>query len=209
MKLLHGTSSSNAEHIMKSGLKPRRGAGNWYKKHQFPANKQFVFLASIPEAYEFHAMRTALIHNSYCTVVEAEVEEEKLYPDENLFPAKEQVGIYHRDQLKHYQELALDSKELWKESLEKISTVAHRGSVEVDKLKVVMQYPIEKSIYYGWIQHHEKQDVDAFDMSFHAFLNSQQQGVWQHPKYKGFDFKYLEIFPTKAGYQFKYKGQYA
>jgi hypothetical protein len=209
MKLLHGTSSSNAAHIMKSGLKPRRGVGNWYKKHQFPTNKQFIFLTAAKEAYEFHALRTALIHNSNCTVLEAEVEEENLYPDENLFAVLEQAIIYDKEQLQQYQQKAIASKELWKDSLERAQAVAHRGPVEVDKLKVVSEYPIEKSIFYGFVQHHTKRDVDAFDASLHAVLRSQELGIWQDPKFLNFEWSALEVFPDESietQFSFKYKG---
>jgi hypothetical protein len=93
MLLFHGTSQANAVNIQNTGLLPRKGQGNWDKKHLTPSVEGFVYLTGVQIECQFHAMRTALRDNSLPSIVTVELRDEaNLYPDENFYHFGHEIG---------------------------------------------------------------------------------------------------------------------
>jgi hypothetical protein len=167
--LKHGTSQANVSVIMNEGLKPRQGKGNWFRDTQTPSIDGFVYLTSEDFNAEFYAARTGILTNSECAILETVVEEENLYPDENFFTQK---NILNAGDLKEAQKHVMSSQQYWKECLQKRALVAHYGHISKDNITNIKTFPIEESIFYAFVKHFPKKDIDTFDLGFNIHTHA-------------------------------------
>jgi hypothetical protein len=186
MILVHGTSTANTEAIRAEGaIVPRRDRGNWYKEYQQPSIRDFVYFADKKLHAEFHAARTATVTQSDCAVLYVNIDPEHLYPDENFFNTK---GIVNVEDIAKMQKKAIKFKTRWKDSLEKINLVCHKGAVAADAIVDEDRFPISESIYYGFVKHFDNPSVEDFDVAFNMFLRAHR--MWDDPfeeKVKNFE----------------------
>ena len=130
MILYHGTSSSNAAIIQDAGLKPRTDNGNWVV---VPSINNFVYLTDNRDIACFYAAHASLLKNEkYAYVVEVEVDENNLYPDENLFINGDEY--ISAPTMMQAQALAVNNQDLWEDSLRIKRLVAHKGEIPVEKI---------------------------------------------------------------------------
>jgi hypothetical protein len=142
----------------------------------------------------------------FCSLITVDVDASHLYPDENFFNTK---GIVYVDDMVKMQEQAKNSKDMWKESLEKVNLVCHEGEVPVMCIVEEKTFPISDSLYYGFVKHFDEPTIEDFDRAFNIFLRTAH--LWDDP----FEeiVKNFEIVPiydeagTVAERRLSYKGQ--
>jgi hypothetical protein len=185
MKLTHATSSANAMAIYQTGkILPRRGKGNW---NIAPSMENFVYFCNDEASQHFYGTKAALISNTDIAIISVEVEEDKLYPDENLYAESD---IYYKDDMPVMQKKAIDNKKDWKRSLENLNVVCHKGEIPVDSIIDIETLPVAKSMFWGFVEHYEVRDIEAFDTSFHIYLHL-LKSIPDQP----IDFRDLSIMP--------------
>lgn len=185
MILLHGTSKANSDIIINEGLKPRTGnsKGNWFRDCHIPSINNFVYLTAKKEYAEFHAARTSMISNSDCCILSIKVVEENLWPDENLFAENR---ILNKNDVKEYQFKVLKNKNKWKESIDKVSAVAHEGGIDSSSIIKYDTFSIEDSAFYSFVRDMKNKDIDSFDISFNVYLKLAHSG-WFYDKVSTID----------------------
>ena len=130
MILYHGTSNSNAAVIQYDGLKPRTDIGNWAV---VPSINKFVYLTGSRDVACFYAANASLRKNEkYAYVIEVEVDEDNLYPDENLFLNGDEY--ISAPTMMQAQALAVNNQDLWEDSLRIKRLVMHKGEIPVEKI---------------------------------------------------------------------------
>lgn len=87
MELMHGTSSTNCNSIVCAGILPRNpnSKGNWKEEYQGQSIQNHVYFTNKSLYADFFGFRTSLIDNSDPVIVTVELNEDRLYPDENFF----------------------------------------------------------------------------------------------------------------------------
>ncbi len=180
MILQHGTSVANTENdILNTGLKPRNGKGNWFRETQHPSMENIVYLTNEIHNSEFYAARTAMISGSDCAIIQVDVPEDNLYPDENLF---QKNYLYDKDEMKEMQDKVLENRSMWIESLEKRGMVGHMGIIPKERILNIRKFKIEDSPFYSYIKNCKVKNIDAFDRSFQAYMYLCNQGWFQNTK---------------------------
>ena len=133
MILYHGTSNSNAAIIQYDGLKPRTDNGNW---GVVPSINNFVYLTGSRDIACFYAAHASILKNEkYAYVFEVEVDEDNLYPDENLFLNGDEY--ISAPTMMQAQALAVNNQDLWEDSLQKKRLVMHKGEIPVEKINAL------------------------------------------------------------------------
>lgn len=116
MKLYHGTTADNLENILKNGIQPRfftKKESNW--EGPIASRENLVYLT---DAYPVYYAMTALKGEEDLLIIEVEVDEQDLYPDEDY------IGylITHAHKINRIEAIKsvnpLDHKEFYKDSLE-------------------------------------------------------------------------------------------
>lgn len=146
MNFFHGTDIiSWNNNIQDIGLTPRNNnLGSFYTNAD--SNSAFVYLSDLKIKSEFSGFRKCLINLSkeYIILHIDEIEEYKLYPDENYLRGEncplEQAQFYTDDIVNH--------KEKYKDSLRETNLVAHLGNISKNNIKNVEYIPIEKNPFY-------------------------------------------------------------
>jgi hypothetical protein len=110
-----------------------------------------------------------LISNTDIVILSVEVEEDNLYPDENLYA---ESHIVYDEAMLAMQKKARDNKEDWKKSLDKLNLVCHKGEIPVDSIIDIETFPVSESMYWGFVEHYEVRDIEAFNTSFDLFLHA-------------------------------------
>lgn len=132
MKIYHGTSSTLLPKILEEGLVPNQ-TSNW--DHTVQSKKGFNYLTSTYATY-FAVMATEQ-HGGEPVVIELEIDETNLYPDEDYIAARLQREHPERfDNLSQEDLEALVAsidvtryQQLWEESLNNLGNVAHLGVI--------------------------------------------------------------------------------
>lgn len=190
MKLTHATSSANAMAIYQTGkIMPRQGVGNWTIT---PSMENFVYFSNEEMSQHFHGTRTALMSNSDIAIISVEVEEDNLYPDENLYAESD---VYYSDAMLQMQNKARQNKDDWKKSLDRSGSVCHKGEIPVDSIIDIETFPVSKSMFWGFVEHYGVKDIDAFNTSFHIYMHTLKD-IPNQPV----DFKELSIKPLEDNY---------
>jgi hypothetical protein len=164
---------------------PRRDKGNW--GHVVSSMENFVYFCNNETAQHFHGARTALISGSDVAIISVEVEEDNLYPDENLYA---ETDVFGNDTMIEMQKKAKDNKEDWKRSLDKQNAVCHKGEISVDSIIDIETFPVSESMFWGFVEHYEVRDIEAFNTS-----NTIYRNVLKHIPNQPIDFRHLSIMP--------------
>ena len=156
MKIYHGTSLKNLNKILTNGfIKPRKGTGNW--KDTLESNSEMVYLTNSYACYfAFNTAKELSSDNpnwqaddydsSKAVVLELDISIKNLYPDEDYLEQSSRWNgskilekdnstmiadtVKFRDNFEQY-------KDQWKDSLELLGTVCHKGKISASKIKRV------------------------------------------------------------------------
>jgi hypothetical protein len=161
--LKHGTSQSRLPSIYSEGLVPRRDRGNWFRDSHSPSLEGFVYLAQTYFMAELHAARTAILTGSGCAIVEVEVSEYHLYPDESYFTDK---TVLSKLDVAAAQDRVISNRLAWLDCLATRYMVSHEGPISPNKIVNLLTFPVEKSLYYAYVKNMPKMDIDHFDLGF-------------------------------------------
>ena len=135
MKLYHGTSERHLAAILKEGLKPRGNGngGNW-KEH--PSSPYHVYLTN---CYAGYFACAASEKGEKWVVLEVEVDEDELHPDEDFLEAcsrgaaKEDAKIIGGTDMKtrtaYYRNNLWDFDHLWEESLNYLGNATYPNTI--------------------------------------------------------------------------------
>ncbi|MCY9864985.1 hypothetical protein OTK49_20935 [Vibrio coralliirubri] len=132
MKIYHGTSSTLLPKILQEGLVPNTNS-NW--DHTVQSQSGFNYLTSTYATY-FAVIATAQ-HGGEPVVIELEINEANLYPDEDYIAARLQHD--HPERFSNLSQADLESlvasidvtkhKQLWEESLNLLGNVSYMGTI--------------------------------------------------------------------------------
>jgi hypothetical protein len=114
---------------------------------------------------EFYALRTACNKGGECLIVTTEPNPENLYPDDNLYRNSQ---WYDKNDLIEMQKKVIENKDDWKESLEKIKKISHRGEIKPNHLLDFKVQSKQDNIWFGFIKHMEH-TIDVFDNSWKIY----------------------------------------
>ncbi len=142
---------------------PRRDIGNWFRESHTSSLEGFVYLAENYFVAELHAARTAVLTGSGCAIVEVEVSEDSLYPDESYFTDK---TVLSKRDVAEAQDRVIANREAWRDCLATRSMVAHEGSISPNKIVNLLTFSIEQSLFYTYVKNMPKMDIDHFDLGF-------------------------------------------
>lgn len=146
--LYHGTDILSAKKISREGIKPTYNdeLSNW---NENPSRADSVYLTdTFAVKFGLIASDVKDLGNDFA-IITVEVNEDDLYPDEdflgqipkclyNKFNIDIEIADYDITKKTHYFKERLDDyKYLWKESLNNLGTVSHRGEITKDKIKNV------------------------------------------------------------------------
>jgi hypothetical protein len=154
LKLFHGTSNSSfLDSIMTDGLKPRNDRlGNWFSPGKIASHKDFVYLTSALKTAHFYGLRSAIVNNcsQYTILQTPDLDEDKLYPDENLFV---KPALFNIEDVVRAQNQIFDNQKSWQKCLDKTTLATYHGVVEN-----VVEYetkPIRENLYYWMVDQTE------------------------------------------------------
>lgn len=174
--LYHGTSDSNTKSILSNGLFPNY-KNNWDSEFQQKSLNGFVYLTNNEIKAEYYAIRASLkTGDNNISIIHLDVEEEGLYPDENVFLN----GIFaSRSDVITAQKKVIENKRKWKESLEKKELVAFSGIIEKENIKLVKNIPLQNSTFYGFIKNLKERTVEQFDDMIYIYNHILQLGWFE------------------------------
>jgi hypothetical protein len=154
MKLCHGTSERNIPRILKYGLQPRRRAESQWSK--CPSHPLRVYLTN---AYAFYFALQSAKKGEGLAVIEVDVDEENLCPDEDFAGQVTKGGelcgnvklstdlivrtIQLRDLFDSYPEDKI--VELAMDSLEYIGNASHFGPVDASRITRIAVVPADRA----------------------------------------------------------------
>lgn len=132
MRIYHGTSADNLESIQRHGLWPRGEDedGNW--AHSVRSRLGYVHLTNAHPWYFAGAAVKEWAAEERALVLEVEVDESHLYPDEDFLAQALHLQGHHKDMGLNELTEAVNlrgNQELWRESLEAMGSVAHEGTI--------------------------------------------------------------------------------
>jgi len=135
MKLYHGTSSRYLDDILKNGIRPREQTGNSNWKGSVISKKGFVYLTT---AYPVYFAFSAVDKDADLLVIETEVDEKNLYPDEDYIAMclhKHDEKFKHMD-LKDVNKFVNpeEYKEYWEASYKHNGNVCHKGIIKSSQI---------------------------------------------------------------------------
>lgn len=173
MKLYHGTSQSNASLIEAYGVLPRQDKGNWNAHSEsVPSVQNFVYLTNKISKADFYGLRSSLIMNdNYYSVIEVDIDEDNLYPDENLWIN----GIAYKEDMLSAQEKILENKPLYKDCLEEIGLVSHRGHIPAGRVTNIIHRSMTDNTYWGWLKNFTKKNCALMDTAIFIYLTIQKE----------------------------------
>lgn len=146
MILYHGTSVAHLPAILQAGIVPRSKSGNSNWPTEFASDDAMVYLTS---CYALHFALAAEHGEENVAVIEIEtsgLSTRKFFPDEDfvaqgmskvhglLLSEAQKLALQHRNRFKH----------LWRDSLQKMGTVAFKGTVPLRAIKRVARVDVEK-----------------------------------------------------------------
>ena len=131
IKLYHGTTSVYLDSILEKGLLPREKTGNsnyevqyvWGASDIFESYPDRVYLTNNPDRAKMLGEEAVDVNEGEVIVLEVLVSQENLLPDED------------------------SKKQTWQESLEYMGSVAYKGIITPDKIKVYNITPGMISLY--------------------------------------------------------------
>ena len=131
IKLYHGTTSVYLDSILEKGLLPREKTGNsnyevqyvWGASDIFESYPDRVYLTNNPDRAKMLGEEAVNVNDGEVIVLEVLVSQENLLPDED------------------------SKKQTWQESLEYMGSVAYKGIITPDKIKVYNITPGMISLY--------------------------------------------------------------
>lgn len=131
IKLYHGTTSVYLDSILEKGLLPREETGNsnyevqyvWGASDIFESYPDRVYLTNNPDRAKMLGEEAVDVNEGEVIVLEVLVSQENLLPDED------------------------SKKQTWQESLEYMGSVAYKGIITPDKIKVYNITPGMISLY--------------------------------------------------------------
>jgi len=131
IKLYHGTTSVYLDSILEKGLLPREITGNsnyevqyvWGASDIFESYPDRVYLTNNPDRAKMLGEEAVNVNDGEVIVLEVLVSQENLLPDED------------------------SKKQTWQESLEYMGSVAYKGIITPDKIKVYNITPGMISLY--------------------------------------------------------------
>ncbi len=169
LTLYHGTDTDNLDNILTNGIVPRgTSKGNWVHADLYSNNK----LIYLTDTYAwYYSINQANEDNENCTVLQVEVDTDKLYCDEDLFMQASneikkkvfeeivrleklkgnKIKIYWKKfrnwepkkQHQFYSDYILHFQHLWKDSLSNLGTVGHLGIIKPEQIKKYDTQPIK------------------------------------------------------------------
>jgi hypothetical protein len=153
VKLYHGTSSVSLKMIMEKGIRPRGKRRSLWKEH--PSAIDRVYLTRAYAVY--FACHAAKEHKSNAVVIEVDVDEANLVPDED---ALAQVKISDEEFLflnkldlaertRYWKEAAPIYPELWQKSIEWLGNCAHMGTIPASQITRYVEFEPTLEIMLG------------------------------------------------------------
>lgn len=194
MKLLHGTSASYIESILSKGLIPQYSL-NWVSPGKVPGFPG-VYLANNDLKAEFYALRASMMaSNNHYAVMEVDVSEDELYPDENIIVNKvlghKEIDISPEVMSKAVS-LISENRHLWEDSL-KFGYVAHQSPIAASDIKIYKQDEIVNNNWYWMIE--DTGTIQEMDDKMMCFLDAQHKGIiTDFHKQKIVTFKFNSVF---------------
>jgi len=155
MKLYHGTSLKNFIRILKDGEirpRPKDDKGNW--GHTYVSYEGFVYLT---DTYPLYYAYQACKDNDKPVILEIEIDENCLYPDEDfvrlIVQKQHNVSMENADKImKEYYIDVHSNKHLAIDSLERIGTACYYGFIPVEWItRVCVLW--DKWVAYNHIDH--------------------------------------------------------
>lgn len=151
MKLYHGTSEKKLEKIMREGLVPRgRRKGNW---ETAPSRGDSVYLTEGGYAIYFGQAAT---QGERMAVVEVEVDEDLLLPDEDFLEQSSRkqtdfafLGTNMLDRTLWFRDNATYFRKHWRDSLERLGTVSHLGDIGAEQITRAITLPVSCPISFA------------------------------------------------------------
>lgn len=147
MILYHGTSARYREAIERDGLLPRDETGKSSKwDAKYPSHPDMIYLTN---TYAIFYAIAAAEGDENGLIVEVEVDEDYLYPDED--PLAQVTGKEDYDGLAdmsleqrtdYFRENMYEFQHLYPESLRLLGTCCHAGGIAVDEIKRIVEFPI-------------------------------------------------------------------
>lgn len=142
--------------ILKHGLRPRlHRRTNWVGPGKVPSHHEMVYLTPSRTSANFHAMHSALRSGCnqgiVCTFSLSDLDEDKLYPDENYVATKYlgALAVITPQQMRGAISVLKEKKGEWRKSLEIARAVSHRGPIPVDRA-VIDHFSIERT-EWAWM----------------------------------------------------------
>ena len=203
--LYHGTSDANSKSILVNGIIPNH-KNNWDAVYQQKSLNGLVYLTNNDKKAEYYAIRSAIKNKEDAlSLIEVEVVEDQLYPDENLFvenyfPSKSDVLSA--------QEKVLKNKDLWEKSLKEKELVAVSGIIDVKYIKNIKTISLNDSSFYTFIKNCKEKTLEKFDEIIHMYSVVLNSG-WFFTNFGNefIDFSKLEIWEEYDYHILSYKNK--